>query len=51
LLKTGKNQQMIFPLISLRIWGVNRGMPDIGFQVNDEDCSGLSSLFPDVFAM
>jgi hypothetical protein len=35
---------MIFPLISLKNWDDNRGIPDIGFQVDDEDCSRFKPL-------
>ncbi len=42
---------MIFSLISLKNWDDNRGIPDIGYQVNDKYYSGLSGLFPDVFVI
>jgi len=42
---------MVFPLISLKICDANRRIPGIGFNQNDEDCSDLSSFFPDIFVM
>ena len=46
-----RKKQMIFPLISLKNRVDNRGIPGICSQVNNEDCSGLSCLFPNVFVM
>ena len=38
-------------MISLKDRDTNRGIPEIGFQYYDEDCSDLSSFFPDIFVM